>query len=402
MNEATPLTSASQTSTFLSCKRQWGFGYLAGIRAPQTPSQVLGDQVDTGQLQPYLQEGRPFDFTMGLGVPAEIATTALEYLPKPKVEGLEVQKHFTMPAMTARRPDGKGALFGYQGYLDLWLPKGGIASGVPDIPIALNGNTPLIIDFKTTSDLKWAKTPAQLKTDPQAMLYATWAMFETGARSVDLQWVYMQTRGARRARRTYLRVFGQDVAEFFPKLDATAVEMFEVRKACGDRQGEEAIPFVLSLPPNPDACSAYGGCPHQHRCNLSPAQYVDSQTAKYGGTKDMPTTAEILAAMKKKKVETIGGGEGGTTPQPAAPAPTTVAINPPETNLAPAPVEAPQPPPAKTEAEVAEAPKGRKPRAAAAPKESVGGTTITVTDIDTLAQLMVEKLVDALAKGLTK
>jgi hypothetical protein len=404
MNDPTPLNSASQISTWDAgsggCQRQWGFRYLVGVSTPSTPAQMLGDEVDTGQLQPYLSKGRPFDYTLGGGDSAAIATTALEYLPRPQTGGLEVQKHFTIPAMTARRADGS-ALFGYQGYLDLWHPEDGFSS-IPGIPIPAPDGTPVVIDFKTTSDLKWAKTPEQLRKDPQAMLYATWAMFSTGARSVDLQWIYMQTKGARRSKRSYLRVYGDDVAAFFPRLDRTAVEMFDARTASGGKTGEEAVDYVLSLEPNPSACESFGGCPNRHRCNLSPSQIFDSQIAKYQpGAPDM-STAAMLAALKKKKAEATASTGG-----------VTVAINPPESTLPPAaatgsvpappppPVETPAPPPVETPAPAAaaptEAPKkgpGRPPKA-----PPVAAPTI---DIEALATLVVEKLADTLARGLTK
>src|SRR5262245_19753939 len=36
----------------------------------------------------------------------------------------------------------------------------------------------------------------------------------------------------------------------------------------------------LSLPPNAEMCEQYGGCPYRDKCNLSPAQIVESIAAR--------------------------------------------------------------------------------------------------------------------------
>lgn len=402
MSDPTPLTSASQVSSYDECPRKWAMKYIAGHETTQTDSQKLGDDVDSGQLQPYLSEGRPFDYTRDSGY---IAASALAYLPKPMAPGLEVQKHFTLPAATARRPDGS-ALFGYQGYQDLWMPRREFmpeaafdADELTKPPASyLNFGTnppPVVVDFKTTVDLKWAKGRAALRKDPQAQLYATWAMYETGARVVDLVWIYMQTRGARKAKRTHLRVYATDVLPQFQAIDAIANEMFTVRRegeAAPDKQA-----FALSLKPNPSACESFGGCPFRHLCGLSPADVLDSVAAKDAALsqirrKDqmMSTTANLFANLQKKSPTAAAPAEApAPTPAPAAPvmgvsdrdvpavteaslpdwakggpATQVLPINPPESALPPAPpvgsVAAPAP---AAEPTKAPARRGRPPKA---------------------------------------
>lgn len=332
-----PIFSASQITLWKECQRKWAWRYIAGLTTPQHPAAALGTEVDDTQLQPYLVEGRPFDFTRESG---HIAAAGLAWLPKPKTHGLECQKHFVMPSPT-KGPDGN-PLFGYQGYLDLWLPH----RGLPDVPTGLAGfelvagrdvTIPQLGDFKTTGDVnKWAKDEGQLSTDVQAQLYATWAMWHTKARTVDLAWIYFQTRGAKKTRRTWLRVDGDHVFKQFKSIDATGAELYAAKTSITD---------PLDLPPNAEACEAYGGCPYRHKCDLSPAQIIESMAAQANPLpkESLVSTTDLLADLKRKRLAALGGtAPAADTPAPAAetpaPAPTTApGVNPPETNLPPAP-----------------------------------------------------------------
>ncbi len=299
--------SPSQVSVFRDeCQRKWGFRSIAKIDAPQHASAALGSEVDEQQLQPYLRDGRPFE----LGRPSrsgEIAASALPFLPEPKSFGMELQKHFVFPSHTEK------GLF-YQGYKDLWLAKG----GMPEIAY---GN-PTVTDFKTTSDLKWQKSAEVLKTDVQAMVYATNAMFVTGERVVDLVWIYMRTKGAPKAKRTHLQVTASHVVDQYGRINELGMEMAKTR-AQVEALGKPLIEAVLELPPNPKACDGYGGCPYKHICNLSPAVFESSEMEVI----DMSNTMELLAKMRAKKA-------GGA---PASPVVEALGINPPESLLPPAP-----------------------------------------------------------------
>ena len=314
------ILSASQISTYRDeCKRKWGFKSIAKVATEQHASAALGTEVDDTQLQPYLKDGRPFDYSR----PSQsgyIAASALAYLPEPQTLGLRVQKHFVIPSPT------QGSGLSYQGYVDLWLPKGGIP-GIED------GIYPVVCDFKTTGNLKWQKSAKTLETDVQAQLYATWAMYETGARTVDLVWIYMQTKGSKKAKRTHLRVMGQHVAEQFRLIDSTGLEMQAARQDI-ESQGTDLEALILkTLPANADACSGYGGCPFQGKCNLSPSVFVDAATAQAiqeMETIDMSTTAELLAALKAKR------GAGINPPEKDIPVVVATLSTPPTQTLQPA------------------------------------------------------------------
>ncbi len=315
-----PLVSASQITGFRECARKWAWKYIAKIEAPPHPSALLGTDVHA-QLEGYLGQGKPLDFSKDTGY---IAAPALEMLPKPMSEGLEVEKHFEMPSHTPN------AGFGYQGYIDVWLPTGGMPGvGSP------SDVYPAVVDFKTTGNWNYAKTAENLKTDVQAQVYAMWAMREMKSTLVDLVWIYMATRGARKARRVHLRVHGQDVAQQFSAINDTAIQMLEIRKTVTD---------PLSLPPTPSMCEAYGGCPYRSQCNLSPGEIIDSQAAKWVNQMEsttVNTTSSLLAQLKAKRAGIKTGYEMSPEQlngQAAADkGVAVVGINPPESLLPPAP-----------------------------------------------------------------
>jgi len=296
-----PLVSASEITLYRECKRKWGWRYVERIKPPQNKFAALGQEVEETQLQPYLRDGRPFDFSRESGY---IAASGLAYLPEPKAPGLEVQKHFVMPPM-------HGVCFGYQGVIDLWLPDSALAPGLP-------GGAPLIADFKTTSNLKWAKNEKALSQDVQAMTYAMHAI-STHAKVVDLSWIYLQTRGARKSLRTYIRVNAEHVTEQFGRIHETALEMQRVRAES---------PRPSDMPPSPDMCEAYGGCPYRDRCHLSSTQIIDAFAAgedrlarAQGLDMNSPTatnpTIDLLALTKARKA--AAAGVAATPPIPLAP-----------------------------------------------------------------------------------
>ena len=339
--------SASQVQLYRDCKRKWAFKHLAHIETPQNASAALGTEVDDTQLQPYLRDGRPFDYTRESGY---IAAAGLSFLPEPKAHGLLVQKPFELPS-----PSWRTHGFAYRGFIDLWMPDSRAMSALSE-HVGRDAHTsseaiPLVCDFKTTSNLKWKKSEQELLTDVQGVMYATHALYETRAKAVDLKWIYFQTKKPYRSVTTNVRIEQEQALSEFLKIDETGKEIMGVKVANAD---------PLSLPPTPSMCNAYGGCPHTGRCNLSPIDILEAQAAqatRLVQLKKGPTTmgtAELLASLKAKRTAVVPGE--APAPPVAAPAPValpawatakvdplvaaqvrTGPINPPEAALPPAP-----------------------------------------------------------------
>lgn len=374
------LTSASQIETFEACARKGALKYVGHVPAPQNASAALGTEIDDTQLQPFLRDGRALDFSRPSG---EIAQTIVQWLPPAGscAEGGvgEVQHYFTMPSPTWHGDAHCG--LGFQGFTDLWMPNGGLL--LPDTvePTVDGFVPPVVCDFKSTKNFKWAKTADDLRTDVQAQSYAFWAMYETRKPVVDLVWLYMRTEGARQGKRVHLRVHAADVAKQFVSIDERARKIHALKISVTD---------PMSVPPNPEHCDAYGGCPYREKCNLGPGEIADAAAAKAArarkkkeetiqmtATATPTATTGLLARLKAQRAEatpaavtaapptTVSAPEPPPTPAPAPTTPTAVAapivgINPPEQSLPPAP------PVGSAEAAPKRGP-GRPPKNAAAP-----------------------------------
>lgn len=399
------LASASQISLFdeerEGCERKWGWKYLAKLPDPPGPGALLGTEVDDKQLQPYLGAGRPLDFTRHSGY---VAATGLAFLPKPMTPGMGLQTHCVLPSPSPL-PDGGELRF--QGYLDIWTPDGSVWPEASFDPKegSRDSRIPVVGDSKTTGNWKYQKHAADLKTDVQAMLYATWAMRVTGSRVVDLIWVYFGTKGALKARRSHARIYADDVAEQFERINRTALRIYDARKNVTD---------PLQLKPNPKTCGAFGGCPYQAKCNLAPSELIDATAAQHWARQeksDMSNTSTGAGLSGLAKLRAAKAAQGAPAAAPAVTAagipvenlpawataptdpltgksatPVPLGINPPESTLPPAPaVGAVTAPSAAAPVEGAEAPKRRgpgRPKKDPTGADAMAHTAPKLTDVD--------------------
>jgi hypothetical protein len=141
-------------------------------------------------------------------------------------------------------------------------------------------STSLVLDHKTTSNLKYAMTPEQLHEDPQALLYASWAAVEWDTPIVTARWVYYSASNPKSGPRrpTGCRVvevpfdfLSDPDIELVDALDRDIKEVYNIKA--------KSIPGK-ELPPTPSSCGSYGGCPHRERCDLSGG---DLLKAYFGG-----------------------------------------------------------------------------------------------------------------------
>lgn len=268
--------SASQVQTFSECQRKWSWRYVAGVEDEPSPAAELGRTVHA-ELQKYL-EGGEINFTTEIGY---IAASGIEHLPKPGTPGIRTEAEFHFEG-----PSGHS----YLGYKDLEMPG-------------------VVYDHKTTSNLRWQKTPEDLKKDIQATLYAVdYFRNHPDELQVELRWVYYQTKDTRKSAVTVAIRHQAEAWDRFLEIEQIAATMEEA-----------ATKQPLELPPNINHCSAYGGCPHQGRCNLSPFDKMRAhmqnklleslQAKKNGAAVSPPATMEPAVAA----------GGGGVV-QPASPA----------------------------------------------------------------------------------
>jgi outer membrane biosynthesis protein TonB len=199
--------------------------------------------------------------------------------------GMVLEEHFKF-----RTPAGH--LF--QGYIDCFLQL--------ETP-------PVIIDHKTSSNIElYGKTEETLRIDYQANLYAYYAMQKLHVDEVALQWIYYQTKKTKKSKKVRLTVLRDEVERRVQAIDEVADQIKDVY--------DRGVATALELPPTPEACEKYGGCPYRHLCNLSPDLKGKSIMGQDTGSNEQ--FAKLLAELRAK------------TPAVAAPAAVAAPVNPPE------------------------------------------------------------------------
>lgn len=223
------------------CPRKWAYQYVARLpKKPQSPGAAFGQEVQDEQVDPYLRDGRWFDFTKKSG---EVAVALAPLLPQPKT--VSIREKFWMPVNDE---------YGYQGELDVWHPESSVSPGIAP-------GAALVGDVKTLSDLRFALSDATLARDVQAIVYAAHAVFQRGAKAVELVWYYARTRKPHRVQRARARMSEDQVLAAFERVDVLGRAVARLRVLA---------PAPESMPINVRTCESYGGCSYRHVCNLSP------------------------------------------------------------------------------------------------------------------------------------
>jgi len=221
--------SASQLSTFESCKRLWGYEKIEGRRKPDTQATADGTAIHL-ELENY--------FRSGIEPQKPESQILLTLLPKPH-PALVPEAEFTLAW------PGVDALL--RGKIDLVDPR-----------------EHLIIDHKTTTDInRYAKTEEQLRLDAQTVMYglAYRAIFSK-VDVVKLRWNYVKREQPKHRPPKVLPVdLVQDLTlleEGLQKWHPIVLELVQITKS---------RVRALDIPANPgDACFKFGGCPFRDEC----------------------------------------------------------------------------------------------------------------------------------------
>jgi len=234
--------SATQINKYRRCQRLYAFEYVEGHKPPPSKKQEFGSAVHK-QLEEWLRLGRaPDDSPEG-----RVAKQGIKngWLPTPR-SGLLVEHEFSFS----------------------WFP-GVEMIGFIDC-VEPDDEEPLVIDHKTTSDLRWAMGVDDLRKDPQALLYAVWAAKHYRAPVVRARWLYYAASNPKTGPR---KPAGARPVEV--KFDCRQKAFIDEVKALNDdiaaiaRIRKRKTP-ALDLPASPGACEMYGGCFHRdERCRLT-------------------------------------------------------------------------------------------------------------------------------------
>lgn len=324
--------SASQVSRHDECKRAWWFQYVMGLPVPQKASAALGEAMHA-QLEKYLNDGTLPDVSTPAG---RIAMPGLKYLPKPGTVFTEVPM-----SSKKKREDDPDPDVPLPGNMPKLIVAGMPVNGFIDV-LDLSGPHPVVTDHKSTSDLKWAKTEADLREDVQGTLYGTYALDVLAAMGVhadvvEFGHVVYLTKGAPTAKATRVTLTREHLASEVRNIEAKVNEM----KVTAQARTPAAVEG------NASACRNYGGCHFRDKCsalgmfeNAAPTgifKNIETVTPANDKKENTPVTTDPLAAIAALRAKKAAADAGQASAAPA-PAPT------------PAPVAAPTPAPTHTAA----------------------------------------------------
>lgn len=280
--------SPSQISTFRSCPRKWWLGSVAKIATPDHPSAVLGSAVHA-TLESRIATGKwseVSDFEAKVAaraVPiAQVAWDALDAIYPSRIEGALVEQDVTLPDRYALPVRGR-------------------------VDLVLDG---AIVDWKTTSSLRWVKSADERAIDPQVILYAQ-ALAESGLVDVPTRFlhVWVTTRGKPAVQITHTIVPRKIVEGVSSSIRATVDEMSTYLAV-----PEHEVPQCLA------SCSAYGGCAYKSRCFES--ENIETQKEIVMNTADpFLRRRKALDEIVQTPVESSLNTPSFASPAPEAPAP---------------------------------------------------------------------------------
>lgn len=317
--------SATQMKTFEMCERKWALEYLHKLRAPPSSSMQMGSALHK-QIENW--------YLLGIEPPAPLARAALRNLPQKGSGLLAIEKPLTnkdaagkmQPVLVTTRP--------WVGFIDLLFQPLGETKVVQ------------IYDHKTTKSLNWAKEGVELKTDIQMNVYAKFVF--TVDPQIEIAEVFHNYLVTSSFDQTELRgttITREENARVWEKLESRTREMAILQ----DMALERADPnFWQRATPNPDSCSAFGGCPFRNvLCKFNGAHVAGPGESIFQFDDSITTPTSLVVPLEKNKMalsDILKAKVAVAQAKTAAPAATTAPAAPPaavQVAVAPAAVPAP-------------------------------------------------------------
>ncbi len=221
---------------FGGCNRRWWFKYVAGLPEEPQLSQITGTKIHK-DIENYLIKRTP--------ISNEVVKAGACFLPEPG--SVEVEKPFMGILRAADIP--------MKGFIDVYNKSPVYIDSLGKVQLQRDGELE-VIDWKSTSDLKYGKAGQELKTT-QMVGYAKFAtLLETDLQRVRLSHVYFRTKGRAEAVKNSVIITLDEIQEKYQTIDNVAQQIKTVA----------LIERVEDVTPNRSACSAYRGCPFINSC----------------------------------------------------------------------------------------------------------------------------------------
>lgn len=323
--------SASSVKLWRRCQLAGYYRYVLGIRTPEYPWEMYA----AGKTPPEAKRGRAAALgkavhavgeawfrdsiaPSGGSLPGRIYLSGVQHLPHPD-ECLRAEVESPGGCEQAgdhlvRRMHGVA----WAMYRDLIVwPRAEAAH-------RLGLSTPTLVDYKTTSNFRYAGTPESLADDLAVCLYAL-SMIHGGEVydvTVPCRWLYLLTRGATRMSRPV-----DFTAELSRSEDVVGQAAEEVLSTYSQiREESDACP-------NLEACSDYGGCEFGPQFG-GPCKAASALTI---GLRKVALSPEQKARAERFR-STVQGEQAAQAEAPAAPeAPASAPTTRPKPRARPAP-----------------------------------------------------------------
>lgn len=237
--------SPTQVHKCRNCRRLIAYEYVLKQRAPSSVKQQFGTDVHS-QLENWLKHGAvPDSGSAGQTAMQGIQT---DLLPTPDPALLIEQKfeyHWHVETNVG-------------GFIDCLVPPELAEDGVS-----------IVIDHKTTSNLRWAMSEDQLAKDSQGLIYAIYAMLRWGVQKAKSRWVYYSASNPKSGNRKpngckkVEHLFDKNTLEFKKNLSVLCRDIDEIVRI------RENKTMPKDLPASPASCGNYGGCFFRETCDLS-------------------------------------------------------------------------------------------------------------------------------------
>lgn len=233
------------------CLRKVYYEKVKGLKPPEMQWQTLGRELHE-QNENYLLTG-----VKNMG---SLALSGLHMLPKPKTVDPRIEVEFDIAGGDLTTTPLRSRGIPIVGSIDCvhWQ---GTNAGTNDINDIFDPEgTVEVVDWKTTSNEKWIKSPHEVAKTLQMTTYGKWAALVHKADYVRLSHGYYITKGTKSApRKVSLRLHKDQIDERWEYVEQLTSSLIEIAK-------EDDADHV---PANLKACGAFKGCPHRSYCSAA-------------------------------------------------------------------------------------------------------------------------------------
>jgi RecB family exonuclease len=309
--------SPSQIENYQKCNRLWFFKSIMRLPELQKGNQALGEgvhlilevaeKVAKGQIP---RQG--YEYTYGdvaaLDQEGWVKAEALAQLMVPMIPRSKPGRPLLREAKITLPTYENGPLM--LGYMDLGVPPG---IGWPELMIP--DHAAIVVDYKTTSDFRYMKTPAELADSVQMMTYARWAIEDLphalagpfpepgeDLRPISANEIYLTHLYARTKPPFTKNSIRHSVACVTPdQIEAKWQKTLDtVRQMDHDARASDAQDIAPTGVAN-DHCGAYGGCAYRDRCGLNAPNPIKNLFNIKPNVSSSPTESQDMS-------DTAGGG----------------------------------------------------------------------------------------------